>query len=103
MGSDLSPPTATLGTRGRITPMEDDEAERIFDEFAEAYRDWWGPLIAPAALQVLDDVEVPPGDPSTSYMLAVGRGTVVVSVAALERGRGIKVVGLDASSHMLEI
>jgi len=83
--------------------MEADEAERIFDEFAEAYRDWWGPLIAPAALQVLDDVEVAPGDPSTFDLLDVGTGTGVLAVAALERWPGVKVVGLDASSHMLEI
>src|SRR6185503_5406688 len=103
MGSDLSLPTATLGMRGRIRPMEADEAERIFDEFAEAYRDWWGPLIAPAALQVLDDVEVPSGDPSTFDLLDVGTGTGVLAVAALQRWPGARVVGLDPSTHMLEI
>jgi ubiquinone/menaquinone biosynthesis C-methylase UbiE len=83
--------------------MEADEAERIFDEFAEAYRDWWGPLIAPAALQVLDDVEVPSGDPSTFDLLDVGTGTGVLALAALERWPGVRVVGIDPSSHMLEI
>jgi ubiquinone/menaquinone biosynthesis C-methylase UbiE len=83
--------------------MEADEAERIFDEFADAYRDWWGPLIAPAALQVLDDVEVPRGDPSTFDLLDLGTGTGVLAVAALERWPGVRVVGIDPSSHMLEI
>jgi ubiquinone/menaquinone biosynthesis C-methylase UbiE len=83
--------------------MEADEAERIFDEFAEAYRDWWGPIIAPAALQVLDDVEVPGGDPSPFDLLDLGTGTGVLAVAALERWPGVRVVGIDPSSHMLEL
>jgi ubiquinone/menaquinone biosynthesis C-methylase UbiE len=83
--------------------MEADEAERIFDEFAEAYRDWWGPIIAPAALQVLDDVEVPKGDPSAFDLLDLGTGTGVLALAALERWPGVRVVGIDPSSHMLEL
>jgi ubiquinone/menaquinone biosynthesis C-methylase UbiE len=83
--------------------MEADEAERIFDEFAEAYRDWWGPIIAPAALQVLGDVEVPSGDPSPFDLLDLGTGTGVLAVGALERWPGVRVVGIDPSSHMLEL
>ena len=83
--------------------MEADEAERIFDEFAEAYRDWWGPIIAPAALQVLDDVEVPSGDPTPFDLLDLGTGTGVLAVAALDRWPGVRVVGIDPSSHMLEL
>lgn len=83
--------------------MEADEAERIFDEFAEAYRDWWGPIIAPAALQVLDDVEVPSGDPTPFDLLDLGTGTGVLAVAALVRWPGVRVVGIDLSSHMLEL
>ena len=29
---------------------------RAYDEAAEKYRDWWGPIIAPGALPVLDHV-----------------------------------------------
>jgi ubiquinone/menaquinone biosynthesis C-methylase UbiE len=83
--------------------MEADEAERIFDEFAEAYRQWWGPLIAPAALQVLDDVEVPAGDGAEFDLLDVGTGTGVLAVAALERWPAARVVGIDPSSRMLDI
>lgn len=83
--------------------MEADEAERIFDEFAEAYRDWWGPIIAPAAIQVLDDVEVPPSDPSPFDLLDLGTGTGVLAVTALERWPGARVVGIDPSSHMLDL
>jgi ubiquinone/menaquinone biosynthesis C-methylase UbiE len=83
--------------------METEEAERIFDEFAEAYRDWWGPIIAPAAVQVLDDVEVPAGDARPFELLDLGSGTGVLAVTALERWPGVRVVALDSSGRMLEL
>jgi ubiquinone/menaquinone biosynthesis C-methylase UbiE len=81
--------------------MEADEAERIFDQFAEAYRDWWGPIIAPASVQVLDDVEVPAGDSRSFDLLDIGTGTGVLAVGALRRWPGVRVVALDPSSEML--
>ena len=83
--------------------MEAEEAERIFDEFAEAYRDWWGPVIAPAAVQVLDDVEVPAGDARAFELLDLGSGTGVLALAALERWPAVRVTAIDPSSRMLEI
>jgi len=82
--------------------MEADEAERIFDEFAEAYRSWWGPIIAPAAVRVLDDLEVP-GAGAAFDLLDVGTGTGVLAVGALERWPGARVVGIDPSGRMLEL
>jgi ubiquinone/menaquinone biosynthesis C-methylase UbiE len=81
--------------------MEADEAERIYDQFAEAYRDWWGPIIAPASVQVLDDVEVPAGDTSPFDLLDIGTGTGVLAVGALRRWPAVRVVALDPSSEML--
>jgi ubiquinone/menaquinone biosynthesis C-methylase UbiE len=83
--------------------MEADEAERIYDQFAEAYRDWWGPVIAPASVQVLDDVEVPAGDSRPFDLLDIGTGTGVLAVGALRRWPGVRVVALDASSEMLGV
>jgi ubiquinone/menaquinone biosynthesis C-methylase UbiE len=83
--------------------MEADEAERVFDEFAEAYRDWWGPVIAPAAVQVLDDLELPAGSSHPFDLLDVGTGTGVLAVAALERWPGARVVGIDPSGRMLDL
>ena len=81
--------------------METDEAERIYDQFAEAYRDWWGPVIAPASVQVLDDVEIPTGDSTPFDLLDIGTGTGVLAVGALRRWPGVRVVALDPSSEML--
>jgi ubiquinone/menaquinone biosynthesis C-methylase UbiE len=83
--------------------METEEAERIFDEFAEAYRDWWGPIIAPAAVHVLDDIEVPVGDTRSFELLDLGSGTGVLAVTALERWPGVRVVAVDSSGRMLEL
>lgn len=83
--------------------MEADEAERIYDRFAEAYRDWWGPVIAPASVQVLDDVEVPADDPRPFDLLDIGTGTGVLAVGALRRWPGVRVIALDPSSEMLGI
>jgi ubiquinone/menaquinone biosynthesis C-methylase UbiE len=83
--------------------METEEAERIFDEFAQAYRSWWGPIIAPAAVRVLDDVDRADGDPAPFDLLDLGTGTGVLAVAALDRWPGVRVVGIDPSGKMLEI
>jgi ubiquinone/menaquinone biosynthesis C-methylase UbiE len=83
--------------------VEADEAERIFDQFAGAYRDWWGPMIAPAAIKVLDDLEVPAGAPGPFELLDVGAGTGVLALGALERWPGVRVVALDPSREMLAL
>ncbi len=83
--------------------MEADEAERIFDEFAGAYRDWWGPLIAPAAVGVLDDLAIPAGDKSPFDLLDLGSGTGVLALSALDRWPAVRVTAIDPSRGMLEI
>jgi ubiquinone/menaquinone biosynthesis C-methylase UbiE len=83
--------------------MEPDEAERVFDEFAEAYRDWWGPVIAPAAVGVLDDLAIGAGDRKPFDLLDLGSGTGVLALAALERWPAVRVAAVDPSRGMLDI
>ena len=83
--------------------LEADEAERIFDEFAGAYRDWWGPLIAPAAVGVLDDLAIASGDRTPFNLLDLGSGTGVLALAALDRWPAVSVAAIDPSRGMLEI
>ena len=42
--------------------MAFDDFEPPYDRYAAAYRDWWGPVIAPSAVRLLDSVGVPAGD-----------------------------------------
>jgi ubiquinone/menaquinone biosynthesis C-methylase UbiE len=83
--------------------METEEAEKVFDQYAEAYRDWWGPIIEPAAVRLLDRVAPPDGDASTFDLLDLGTGTGALALAALGRWPGARVTGIDPSSRMLDI
>jgi ubiquinone/menaquinone biosynthesis C-methylase UbiE len=83
--------------------MEAEEAEKVFDEFADAYRDWWGPIIAPASVKVLDEVDVPPAAGAPFDLLDVGSGTGILALTALERWPGVRVVAVDPSNRMLAI
>lgn len=82
--------------------MEAEEAERVYDEFAAAYRDWWGPIIAPAAVRVLDEIH-PSGAGTRFDLLDVGSGTGILALTALQRWPEVHVVALDPSSRMLAI
>src|SRR6185503_10471073 len=53
-GRDVNADAQSAGAR--IRAMEPEEAESVYDEVADAYRDWWGPIIAPASVKVLDEV-----------------------------------------------
>lgn len=83
--------------------MEAEEAERTYDEFADAYRDWWGPVIAPAAVEVLDDIGGPADDRASFDLMDVGSGTGVLALTALERWPAAQVTAIDPSSGMLAI
>jgi SAM-dependent methyltransferase len=83
--------------------MEAEEAEAVFDQYALAYRDWWGPIIEPSAVRLLRRVSPPGGDGGTFDLLDVGTGTGALALASLERWPAARVTGIDASSRMLEV
>jgi ubiquinone/menaquinone biosynthesis C-methylase UbiE len=83
--------------------MDSEEAEKVFDQYAEAYRDWWGPIIEPPAVRLLQRVSPPPGDGAPFDLLDVGTGTGALALAVLERWPGARVTGIDPSSRMLDI
>ena len=83
--------------------MEAEEAKSVYDEVADAYRDWWGPIIAPAAVKVLDEVGVAARDGAAFDLLDLGSGTGVLALTALQRWPAVRVVAVDPSSRMLAI
>lgn len=77
-----------------------DQAER-YDRIAAGYAQWWGPVIAPAALPVLDLVDEAIAGGATD-VLDVGTGTGTLAIAAVRRWPTVRVTAIDASSGMIE-
>lgn len=72
-----------------------------YDRIAIGYGRWWAPVIAPAALGVMDDVErvVKAGARS---ILDVGTGTGTLAIEILRRWPQVEVTAIDASGGMIE-
>jgi SAM-dependent methyltransferase len=74
-----------------------------YDGMAEGYARFWGPVIRPAAVKVLDLV-APLLDAGTDlHVLDVGSGTGALAIAALQRWPRHRVTGIDPSGGMLEV
>ena len=76
-----------------------EQAER-YDRIADGYARWWGPIIAPAAVRVLDEIEDAVAGGATR-LLDVGTGTGTLAMAALRRWPSVEVTGIDASAGMI--
>ena len=77
-----------------------DQAAR-YDRIAAGYARWWAPVIAPAALTVLDEVEDAIGA-GARELLDVGTGTGTLSIAAIRRWPQVRVTAIDVSAGMVE-
>ncbi len=76
-----------------------EQAER-YDRIADGYARWWGPIIAPAALTVLEELDEAVAAGATR-LLDVGTGTGVLAIGAIRRWPAVSVLGIDASSEMI--
>jgi SAM-dependent methyltransferase len=76
-----------------------EEMQARYDRVAEGYARWWGPVIAPMAVRVLDRIE-PLVEAGARRILDIGTGTGTLPIAALRRWPTVEVVGIDASSEM---
>lgn len=83
--------------------MAFDDFEPPYDRYATAYRDWWGPVIAPSALRLLPSVGVPDGDLRPFQLVDIGTGTGALALGALGRWPGAHAVGVDPSRRMLDL
>jgi ubiquinone/menaquinone biosynthesis C-methylase UbiE len=81
------------------------ETNHPYDTWARAYRDWWGPVIEPSAVRLLDrlDGALPHGEQTPFELLDVGTGTGALAVAALQRWPTARVTGVDPASRMLQL
>ena len=80
--------------------MTAEPTEAAYDGYATDYREWWAPVIAPAAVSLLNrltDLIEP-----DATLVDIGAGTGTVAVAALRRWPGIRVIGVDPASRLLE-
>jgi ubiquinone/menaquinone biosynthesis C-methylase UbiE len=78
-----------------------DEIPPRYDELAEGYARHWGPVIRPAALELLD--RLPGGLPSAARVLDVGTGTGALAGEILRRWPDSDVTGVDPSPAMLQL
>ncbi len=76
-----------------------EQAER-YDRISAGYARWWAPVIAPAALGVLERI-APAVDAGATRILDVGTGTGTLAIAILRRWPQVRVVAIDASSGMV--
>ncbi|HEY8845687.1 MAG TPA: class I SAM-dependent methyltransferase, partial [Candidatus Limnocylindrales bacterium] len=78
-----------------------EQAER-YDRIAAGYARWWAPIIAPAAVAVLDHVADAIAS-GANRILDIGTGTGTLPVALLRRWPQVRVTAIDASSGMIEM
>ena len=76
-----------------------DQQER-YDRIAHGYATWWGPVLHPSAVRVLDLIadDVAAG---ARELLDVGTGTGTLPIAALRRWPAVRMTAIDASDGML--
>lgn len=78
-------------------------SEAAYDRYATAYRDWWAPVIAPAALGLLDRVEDRLAGAEPRSVVDVGTGSGTLALAALRRWPHAEVTGVDPSQEVMEL
>ena len=72
-----------------------------YDTIADGYRQWWAPVLAPAAYRLLDAVDE--FARSADRIIDIGTGTGTLALSAVRRWRSARVEAIDASSGMAAV
>jgi SAM-dependent methyltransferase len=83
--------------------MTSETPEATYDGYAADYRDWWAPVIAPAAVRWLDRLDGLMRPEARAILVDIGTGTGTLALAALRRWSGVHVIGVDPSRRLLEM
>ena len=92
-----------LVSRKTTTAEETPPAEAAYDAYAADYRDWWAPVIAPAAVRLLDRLEGQLTADASGTIVDIGTGTGTLALAALRRWPQVRVIGVDPARRLLEM
>ena len=77
--------------------------EASYDRWADAYRDWWAPVIAPWAIRLLDRLEMLDLADRPATLVDIGTGSGTLALAALRRWPGVRAIGVDPARRLLEM
>jgi ubiquinone/menaquinone biosynthesis C-methylase UbiE len=72
-----------------------------YDRMATGYARYWAPVLAPSVAELLDMAT--PAVTNGQRIIDVGTGTGQLAIAALGRWPAASIVGIDASSGMLDV
>ncbi len=75
--------------------------DAAYDGYADDYRDWWAPVIAPASLMVLDRLAL--AADSSATLVDIGTGSGTLALAALRRWPRVRVIGVDPARRLLDM
>jgi len=79
------------------------QPEAPYDRVAAGYRDWWAPVLAPAAVRLLDRLDGLLSSDRPVTLVDVGTGTGTLALAALRRWPRARVIGLDPARRLLKM
>jgi SAM-dependent methyltransferase len=74
-----------------------------YNRAALRYRDCWAPVIAQAAVRLLDRVDQAFVGPDRFTLVDIGTGSGTLALAALERWPGARVIAVDPSTRLIEV